>query len=919
MTTIDTRPPLVRHLPAQVDGVVDDDAVFDGFTAYTTELGIEMYPAQEEAVFEILLGNHVIVNTPTGSGKSLVATAAHFAALASGRRSYYTAPIKALVSEKFFALCRDFGSDNVGMITGDAAVNANAPIICCTAEILANQALRDGDQTDVDVVIVDEFHYYGDPQRGWAWQLPLLQLPHVQFVLMSATLGDVNFFQRDLTARSGRDTSIVKSTIRPVPLHFEYRTSTLHNSVEQLLESGRAPIYIVHFTQKDATDAAQGYIALDPLTKPEKVLVREAIGAFRFDSPIGKDLKRFLTAGIGVHHAGLLPKYRLLVEKLAQSGLLKIICGTDTLGVGVNVPIRSVLFTQLCKYDGTSVRILSNREFAQIAGRAGRKGFDDRGDVWVQAPEHVVENLRLASKAVATGKKKIVKKKAPDRNFAMWDQNVFDKLVNGQPEELRSHFQVNHQMVMSMLDRPVPNGVDGCTSLRAMLRDNHETRRRQRGHIRRTIAIYRSLVDAGILEFLDEPDDQGRLVRVTVDLQDEFALHQPLSLWALQAIVELEEQDARGTESTGGGQAPSAPDESTGGGQAPSAPDESSGGGQAPSATPSADDEYFGEDVDDEPVHHGPPPRSNEVSHALDVLTVIEAVQENPGVIVAAQVNEAKSELMADMKSSGVEYEERMERLAHVEAPKPNKDWIYSSFNRFRMKHPWVGGDTVKPKSVVRDLYERSMTFGEFVSHYGLKRSEGVVLRYLSDVYKGLIQNVAEEFQTDEIADLTAWLGALVRQVDSSLIDEWERLVNPDADDADAPIRPNTPATIVDDERAFKVMVRNQIFEWTQRLSRRQGYNALLVNPIDPERFAAIEDISASLSEYWEQYDEIGLGPDARSPSRFVYEPRIQRVAQIFHDPDETNEWRIEAVVDVEASIEQERAVLRLVDIIHDV
>jgi hypothetical protein len=917
MTTIDTRPPLIRHLPERADnGAVDDDAVFDGFTAYTTELGIEMYPAQEEAVFEILLGNHVIVNTPTGSGKSLVATAAHFAALASGRRSYYTAPIKALVSEKFFALCRDFGSDNVGMITGDAAVNADAPIICCTAEILANQALRDGDQTDVDVVIVDEFHYYGDPQRGWAWQLPLLQLTHVQFVLMSATLGDVNFFQRDLTARSGRDTSIVKSTTRPVPLHFEYRTSTLHNSVEQLLESGRAPIYIVHFTQKDATDAAQGYLALDPLTKPEKVLVREAIGAFRFDSPIGKDLKRFLTAGVGVHHAGLLPKYRLLVEKLAQSGLLKIICGTDTLGVGVNVPIRSVLFTRLCKYDGTSVRILSNREFAQIAGRAGRKGFDDRGDVWVQAPEHVVENLRLASKAEATGKKKIVKKKAPDRNYAAWDQNVFDKLVNGQPEELRSHFLVNHQMVMSMLDRPVSNGIDGCTSIRALLRDNHETRRRQRGHIRRTISIYRSLVDAGILEFLDEPDDQGRLVRVTIDLQDEFALHQPLSLWALQAIVELEEQDARGLaepdqpaeETDDSGQNDADPGADAG--------DNDAGDNDEHSADEHFGDEHFDEDVDDEPVHHGPPPRSNEVSHALDVLTVIEAVQENPGVIVAAQVNEAKSALMADMKSSGVEYEERMERLAQVEAPKPNKDWIYSSFNRFRMKHPWVGGDTVKPKSVVRDLYERSMTFGEFVSHYGLKRSEGVVLRYLSDVYKGLKQNVAEEFQTDEIDDLTAWLGALVRQVDSSLIDEWERLISPDAHDTDAPIRPNTPATVVDDERAFKVMVRNQIFEWTQRLSRRQGYDALLVNPLDAERFTSIEDISASLSGYWARFDQIGLGPDARSPSRFVYEPRIQRVAQIFHDPDETNEWRIEAVVDVEASIEQERAVLRLVDII---
>ncbi|WP_040491567.1 DEAD/DEAH box helicase [Ilumatobacter nonamiensis] len=873
--------PLIRHLSSEPG----PDALLEGFTAYTIDQGIEMYPAQEEAVFELLLGNHVIVNTPTGSGKSLVATAAHFAALASGRRSYYTAPIKALVSEKFFALCRDFGSDNVGMITGDAAVNADAPIICCTAEILANQALRDGRRTDVDVVIVDEFHYYGDPQRGWAWQFPLLELPHVQFILMSATLGDVGFFQRDLEARADRSVSIVRSAQRPVPLHFEYRTSTLHHSVEQLLESGRAPIYIVHFTQKDATDAAQGYLALDPLSKEEKAAVRKAIGDFRFDSPIGKDLKRFITAGVGVHHAGLLPKYRLLVEKLAQDGLLKIICGTDTLGVGVNVPIRSVLFTQLCKYDGTSVRILSNREFAQIAGRAGRKGFDDRGDVWVQAPEHVVENLRLAEKAESSGRKKIVKKKAPDRNYAAWDQNVFDKLVGGQPEELRSHFHVNHQMVMSMLDRPVIDGEDGCAAIRRVLTDNHETRKRQRGHIRRTISIYRSLVDAGILEFLDEPDEEGRLVRVMIDLQDEFALHQPLSLWALQAIAELRDH-----------------------GEQPDA--------TAPNHVTEDDDGPDDEDHDDAmAVVVEAPPLSNEVSHALDVLTIIEAVQENPGVVVAAQVDEAKSALMAEMKSSGVEYEERMERLSQVEAPKPNKDWIYSSFNRFRAHHPWVGGDTVKPKSVVRDLYERSMTFGEYVSHYKLKRSEGVVLRYLSDVYKGLIQNIADEYRTDEIDDLTSWLGMLVRQVDSSLIDEWERLIAPSDDDTE-PVRPSSPATVMDDERAFRVMVRNQIFEWTQRLARRRGYDGLVDNAVDAERFASAADVATAMAPYWERFDSIDLGPDARNPDRFVHEPRIGRVAQVLLDPDETNEWRIEATVDTEASIEAGRAVLRLVDIV---
>jgi superfamily II RNA helicase len=592
-------PPLVRHLPPSGDG----DAVIDGFTSYADELGLELYPAQEEAIFEIVLGNHVILNTPTGSGKSMVGAAAHFAALAAGKRSVYTAPIKALVSEKFFALCREFGSERVGMVTGDAAVNPDAPIICCTQEILANRALRDGHRAEVDLAVVDEFHFYGDPQRGWAWQVPLLELPHTQFLLMSATLGDVGFFQRDLTARTGRPTTVVKSVQRPVPLEFEYRTSTLHASVSELLASGRAPIYLVHFTQKDATDAAQNYVSLDPLTKDEKERVKEALAGFRFDSPIGRDLRRFITAGVGVHHAGLLPKYRLLVEKLAQEGLLKIICGTDTLGVGVNVPIRSVLFTQLCKYDGQGVRILSNREFAQIAGRAGRKGFDDRGFVWVQAPEHVVDNLESERKAAEKGRKKVVKKSQPDRGYAHWTEDTFTKLVNGQPEQLQSHFHVNHQMVMQVLDRPAtyvasdsnPDGerVDGCRALKRLLTENHETRKRQRAHIRRAISIYRSLVDADLLEFPPEPDELGRTVRVNFDLQDEFALHQPLSLWAVEAIPRLSLAEGRVVPRRNG---PS---------DDPAEPDE----------TGTASTRH---DLSD-------------ITHALNVLSIVEAVQENPG------------------------------------------------------------------------------------------------------------------------------------------------------------------------------------------------------------------------------------------------------------------------------------------------
>jgi superfamily II RNA helicase len=863
-------PPLIRHLPGPgarlPDGSIDGDAILGGFTGHVDEIGLALYPAQEEAVFEVVLGNHVILNTPTGSGKSLVATAAHFAALAAGKQSVYTAPIKALVSEKFFALCRDFGSDRVGMITGDASVNPDAPIICCTQEILANWALRDGAATPVDVAIVDEFHYYGDPQRGWAWQVPLLELPHAQFLLMSATLGSVAFFAEDLTRRSGRETTVITSVTRPVPLDFQYRTTTLHNSVTELLESGKAPIYLVHFTQKDATEAAQNYLALDPLSKTEKAAVKDALAGFRFDSPIGKDLRRFITAGVGVHHAGLLPKYRLLVEKLAQDGLLKIICGTDTLGVGVNVPIRSVLFTQLCKYDGSGVRLLSNREFAQIAGRAGRKGFDDRGDVWVQAPEHVVENQRLEQKSRDGGsKKKVVKKKQPDRGYAHWTQETFDKLVAGEPEALRSHFRVNHQMVMSLLDRPTRDGVDGCRAVRRLLTDNHESRKRQREHIRRTIAIYRSLVDAEMLEFPEHPDEHGRRVRVNFDLQDEFALHQPLSLWAVEALHALPAAEAA----------------------AAAASESAVGSGDA-------------------------------IDHALNMLTIIESVQESPGVVIAAQVKRAKDELMAEMKSSGVEYDERMERLAQVEHPKPNAAWIYSNFNEFRTRHPWVGGDTVSPKAIAREMYERAMTFGEYVNDYGLKRSEGVVLRYLSDVYKGLVQNVPEDLATPELGDMVAWLGAVVRHVDSSLIDEWERLLHPESVASVDELRPTLPTgerSIVDDERAFRVMVRNRVFDWVQRLARRTGYDELVADAPDRERWASGEDVIAAMAPYRDEFGDVLDDAPARSGELFRYDRRTGRVTQILHDPQDSNEWRIEAVVDLDASRASDRVVLQIVDL----
>ncbi|MDE0494486.1 MAG: DUF3516 domain-containing protein [Acidimicrobiaceae bacterium] len=694
-------PPLGNFLP-DTGGA---DELLDAFIEWSAAADLELYPHQEEAVLRLLAGENVVLSTPTGSGKSLVALAGAFAMLAQGRRAVYTAPIKALVSEKFFELTAAFGPSEVGMVTGDASVNGDAPVIACTAEILAQRALRSGAEVPADLVVMDEFHYYGDRDRGWAWQVPLLQLPRPRFLLMSATLGDTSALRRDLTARTGRDTALVASAERPVPLDVEYRETPLHVSIEQLLEAGRAPVYIVHFTQREATARAQSLTSLKVLGPAEKEAVKEAVGGFRFDTPIGKDLRRFVLAGIGVHHAGMLPKYRLLVEKLAQQGHLKLICGTDTLGVGVNVPIRTVLFTQLYKYDGRRTRVLSVRDFQQIAGRAGRRGFDTVGSVWVQAPEHAVENKRAEMRAAGDPKKlrKLVKKKPPERGYAHYDDKTLARLWEGTPETLESSFDVTHAMMLNVLDRPG----DGCTAMKRLLVDNHEPRPRQRRHIRKAVGVFRSLIDAEIVEVLDEPDDRGRPVRVNLDLQDEFRLNQPLGLFAVEAVSVLD---------------------------------------------PTAADYH------------------------LQALSVAESVLEDPMAVLLAQRDQARDELMTRMKDEGVEYTERIARLAEVTWPKPEAEFIEPAFEVFARHHPWVGHLRPSPKSVVRDMVEHADTFNQYVSRYGLKRSEGLVLRYLTDCYKALAQTVPAAAVNDRLAEVIEWLGALVREVDSSLLDEWERL-----------------------------------------------------------------------------------------------------------------------------------------------
>jgi len=818
----------------------DPDSLYEAFAGWAAKQGLTLYPHQEEALIEIVSGSHVILSTPTGSGKSLVAAGAHFTALARGLRTFYTAPIKALVSEKFFALCEMFGPAEVGMMTGDASVNATAPIICCTAEILANIALREGTAAEAGLVVMDEFHYYADPDRGWAWQVPLIELPQAQFVLMSATLGDVSRFERDLPRRTGRPAAVVRSAERPVPLTYSYAATPLHETLADLLAARQAPVYVVHFTQAAAIEQAQALMSINVSTRAEKDDIAELIGNFRFTAGFGKTLSRLVRHGIGVHHAGMLPRYRRLVETLAQAGLLKVICGTDTLGVGINVPIRTVLFTALSKYDGTTTRLLQAREFHQIAGRAGRAGHDTMGSVVVQAPEHVVETERALAKAGDDPKKrrKVVRKKPPP-GFVSWGKPTFERLVAAEPEPLKSSFAVSHSMLLNVISRPG----DAFQAMRHLLTDNDEDQAARRRHISRAIAIYRALLAGGVIERLDEPDADGRSVRLTVDLQLDFALNQPLSPLALAAI-ELLDRDSPG--------------------------------------------------------------------YPLDVLSVIESTLDDPRQVLAAQLFRARGQAVEQMKADGIEYEERMELLTEVTYPRPLEELLQAAYDIYRQGHPWVADHELAPKSVARDMYERAMTFVQYVGHYGLMRAEGLVLRYLADAYKALKQTVPEDARTEELADLIEWLGELVRQVDSSLIDEWEQLRYPSAAEATAQAS-DLPPAVTGNPRAFRVLVRNALFRRVELAALRR-YDEL--GELDGADGWDAGAWAEAIEPYFDTHDEIGTGQDARGPGLLIIDqqPGHWAVRQIFDDPAGDHDWGFSALVDLAASDEAGEAVLRVTE-----
>ncbi|MBO7413869.1 MAG: DUF3516 domain-containing protein [Fibrobacter sp.] len=840
---------------------ISSEEILEQFMEWAESRGTTLYPAQEEAILELLDGKNVILNTPTGSGKSMVALALHFDSIVHGRKSVYTCPIKALVNEKWMALCKEFGAENIGLSTGDATVNHDAPILCCTAEILSNMALSEGEKLEILDVVMDEFHYYSDRERGVAWQVPLLTLPQSRFLLMSATVGATEFFERDLTKHTGKETVTVRSTQRPVPLDFSYSTSEISTEVQKLVNEGKAPVYVVHFTQAAAATNAQNFMSLDLCSKEEKQAINEAIKEVRFSSPYGPDVKRWLKQGIGLHHAGLLPKYRILCEKLAQKGLLKVICGTDTLGVGVNVPIRTVLFTQLCKYSGDKTAILTARDFHQIAGRAGRKGFDDVGYVVAQAPEHVIENLKLEAKSRQTGKK-FQKRKPPEHGYVPFDESTYKRLIDASPEPLTSSFHVDHGMLLNILSRET----DGCRAMRTLLKDCHESAASKKQLQHRAFMLFRSLVEKKIIEFVKPVAEGYSHLRVNMDLQDDFAMNQPLSLYLLDTLPKLDKDSPE---------------------------------------------------------------------YALDVITLCESIVENPDAILRIQLSKARDARMNELKAQGMEYNQRLEELEKVEYPKPLRDFIYDTYNSFAEVHPWVNVN-VEPKSIVREMFENFSTFSGYVKQYNLQRMEAILLRHLNYVYKVLSQTVPDGYKNEELLEMQDYLGDMIRRVDSSLLEEWEKMAHPEdyqkrldagtaEDEAEKAFGADKAAAdITYDKKRFLGMVRQRIFQIMGSLAK-QDFTTVLDSLADDlaegEMLADAEGtpwtekrLLEIMAAYTAEHHKFRLDVEGRALAHTIvtYDGDTMHVQQMLQDEEDFNDWSIDFDINLSDSREAGIPLLKL-------
>lgn len=881
---------------------LDGSDIFEQFLEWTLARDVELWPHQEEALTDLALGDHVILGTPTGSGKSMVALGMHFQALCQNQISYYTAPIKALVSEKFFDLVDIFGRDFVGMMTGDVCINPEAPVICCTAEILAQRALREGAEADIGYVAMDEFHYYGDIDRGWAWQVPLLLLTKTKFLLMSATLGDTSAIADALRERTGVDVDIVDDAPRPVPLTYHYVDTSLETTVELAIRAGNAPIYIVHFSQNDAVASAQALASYGVADKEQREAIKAACKGTSFNTAFGKILQRFLGCGVGVHHAGMLPRYRLLVEKLAQQGLLPVICGTDTLGVGINVPIHTVLLTALTKYDGRSQRRLNEREFHQIAGRAGRAGFDTEGVVIAQAPEHEIENARARAKAAGDPKKlKKVKLKQPEAGRVTWSKQVFDKLVETDPRPLKPRMAITHSMVLALVAR----GGDAQQRIADLIAESAQTPEEKLALRQRADEILTTLLATGVVQIELLPDGT-RNFSTTVDLPDDFALDQPLSPFLIAAL-EMLEPPAEGAPSASSAVAA----ESTSFASASLEPIR-----EAPVSAPEAEIQISEEGVssdrlnaaeDSEEILSAAPavdPEAEALSrqkYELDLISLVESTLDSPRQILRVQEKRARDKAMAQMKADGLEYDERMERLEEVTYPKPLEEELNQEFAQYCLTVPWANDYELEPKSVLREMVETGDTFKSYIASYGLAKSEGTLLRYLTDAYRTLDRTIPLSKRTERLEDIIAWLGVLVRSVDSSLFAEWEGSVQLDFDEAP----PELADVVVTDRRGMRVLVRNALFA---RVKLAALQRADKLGELDLDWGFGERKWRQALEDFYAQHDEVLIDADARSAEYLIIDESPEKathtwkVTQIFHDSDGDHDFRIVGTVDLDAT-----------------
>ncbi len=899
------------------------EEALERYLEWCASRNMELWPHQEEALLDLAAGDHVVLGTPTGSGKSMVALGLCYLAICQHKRAYYTAPIKALVSEKFFDLVDAFGKDNVGMITGDTQINTDAPVICCTEEILANQALREGAACEVAAVAMDEFHFFGEADRGWAWQVPLLTLPNTQFLLMSATLGDVSAIAATLERQTGRTTSLVTDAERPVPLTYEYVTTPLEATVELALRNGDAPIYIVHFAQDAALNTAQSLASYGVATKEQREAVKQACKGTRFTTAFGKTLQRLLSCGVGVHHAGMLPRYRLLVEKLAQQGLLPVICGTDTLGVGINVPIHTVLLTALTKYDGHRMRRLRAREFHQIAGRAGRSGFDTEGRVIAEAPEHEIENAKLELKAAGDPKKlrKLKKKRAPE-GFVNWNKDTFEKLCAAPPETLTPRLRVTHSMVLSETSQ----GGDSHARIMRLIADSLQTDAEKAQLVARADEIFATLIDAGVIT-RGETAHAGAAATVenvaagpAADGADTAWASSAAAAGATAAGANAEAAAGSTADGTGAVTSAAKPSDAT---ALPTAEEleELAILLPAAAASPLAAPARYALTVDlpedfalDQPL--SPfllaalellDPQSE--TYDMDLISMVEATLEDPWQVLRAQERDAKGRAIAEMKMQGIEYDERMEKLEDITYPKPLQEELEAAFATYCDEVPWARDFCLRPKSVVRDMLESMSDFKTYIQRYKLSRSEGTLLRYLSDAWRVLDKTIPPDKRTERLDDIVAWLGFVVRTTDSSLVDEWEAAGQmPD----ERP--PGAEEAVVRDRHGLTVLVRNALW---RRVRLFAAEEMPTLGDLDQPFGMGERRWREVLEQFKEAHDEILLDGDARSTAYFLIDEadelnaHVWHVTQILHDADGDNDFRIVADLDLDATQDEGEAVFK--------